>query len=72
LWQYNYGNNATVEWGTIYLPPIATRLNKLLPNVNLTSDDVHGGLYACAYDMAAHGVSPWCSVFTSEEIDNFE
>ena len=68
-----FGNSqATIEWGTIYLPPIAKRLNKLLPGVNLTNDNVHGALYACAYDLAAHGVSPWCDAFTKSEIEDFE
>ncbi|TBU32593.1 phosphoglycerate mutase-like protein, partial [Dichomitus squalens] len=71
-WQYAYGNNATVEWGSIYLPPIAKRLNKLLPGVNLTTDNVHGALYACAYDLAALGTSPWCGAFTQSEIEDFE
>ncbi|TCD65148.1 acid phosphatase pho5 [Steccherinum ochraceum] len=71
-WDYNFGNNATIEWGSIYLPPITKRLNKALPHVNLTNDDIHGALYACAYDLAAHGVSPWCNAFSSTEIENFE
>ena len=73
-WDYNYGNNATVAWGTVYLPPIARRLNALLPGVGLTADDVHGALYACAYDGAAHGPrnSPWCGAFTPGEIAAFE
>lgn len=71
-WDYNYGNNATVAWGTVYLPPIARRLNALLPGVGLSADDVHGALYACAYDLAAHGTSPWCGAFTDAEIAAFE
>ena len=71
-WDYNYGNNATVAWGTVYLPPIARRLNGLLPGVALSADDVHGALYACAYDLAAHGTSPWCGAFTAGEIEAFE
>ncbi|PSR78997.1 hypothetical protein PHLCEN_2v7184 [Hermanssonia centrifuga] len=71
-WQYDYGNNATITWGNVYLPPIAKRLNKLLPGVKLSTDDVHGALYACAYDLAAHGVSPWCGVFTESEIEDFD
>ncbi|KAF8757747.1 Phosphoglycerate mutase-like protein [Rhizoctonia solani] len=61
-WQYAYGNNLTVEWGTHYLPPITKRLNKLVSGVNLTDADTHGALYACAYDTAAYGIekSPWC------------
>lgn len=78
LWQYAYGNNATVAWGTHYLPPITTRLNKLFqstlphPGLTLTTDDVHGALYACAYDYAAWKKSPWCAVFEEQEILDFE
>ncbi|KAH7911681.1 phosphoglycerate mutase-like protein [Hygrophoropsis aurantiaca] len=71
-WDYNYGNNATVIWGKTYLPPITRRLNKLLAGVGLTDDDTHGALYACAYDFAASGVSPWCDVFTPQELQAFE
>jgi acid phosphatase len=65
---------ATIAWGTHYLPPITKRLNKILPAVNLTDADVHGALYACAYDGAAYGLdkSPWCPVFTPSEIEDFE
>lgn len=77
-WQYNYGNNRTVAWGTHYLPPITARLNKLFasalprPGLTLTTDDVHGALYACAYDYAAWRRSPWCGVFSQQEIKDFE
>ena len=71
-WDYNFGNNKTVEWGTLYLPPIAARLNALVPGLHLSTDDVHGALYACAYDLAAHGTSPWCGAFSQSEIEDFE
>ncbi|KDN42812.1 hypothetical protein RSAG8_06566, partial [Rhizoctonia solani AG-8 WAC10335] len=73
-WQYAYGNNLTVEWGTHYLPPITKRLNKLISGVSLTDADTHGALYACAYDAAAYGInkSPWCGVFTQSELLEFE
>lgn len=73
-WQYAYGNNLTVAWGTHYLPSITKRLNKLLPGANLTDADTHGALYACAYDTAAYGIdkSPWCGVFTQSELLDFE
>ncbi|KAH7335295.1 phosphoglycerate mutase-like protein [Rhizoctonia solani] len=73
-WQYAYGNNLTIEWGTHYLPPITKRLNKLIPGANLTDADIHGALYACAYDAAAYGIekSPWCGVFTQLELSDFE
>ncbi|KDQ18149.1 hypothetical protein BOTBODRAFT_29486 [Botryobasidium botryosum FD-172 SS1] len=72
LWQYNYGNNLTIAWGNTYLPPIQERLNDVLQGVELSLDDVHGAFYACVYDLAAWGVSPWCSVFTHSEIEDFE
>lgn len=73
-WQYAYGNNLTVTWGTHYLPPITKRLNKLIPGANLTDADSHGALYACAYDTAAYGIdnSPWCGVFSQSELLDFE
>lgn len=71
-WQYAYGGNATTTWGAVYLPPITRRLNALLPGVGLTDADTHGALYACAYDYAAHGVSPWCGAFTAHELADFE
>jgi acid phosphatase len=71
-WDYDYGNNATVVWGRVYLPPITERLNKLLPGVGLVDDNTHGALYACAYDLAAYGTSPWCDVFTLKETEDFE
>jgi acid phosphatase len=51
-WDYNYGNNLTVAWDQVYIPPIAARLNKLIPGVNLTTDNVHGALYAYALARA--------------------
>ena len=63
---------ATVAWGNIYLPPITKRLNEHIPGANLTDNDTHGALYACAYDYAAHATSPWCDAFTSSELGDFE
>ncbi|KAJ7476057.1 phosphoglycerate mutase-like protein [Mycena latifolia] len=71
-WQYAYGQSAVDAWGAVYLPPITKRLNKLIPGVNFTDGDAHGALYACAYDYAAHATSPWCAVFTADEILDFE
>lgn len=71
-WDANYGNNVTITWGKNYLPLITKRLNKLLPGVGLVDDDTHGALYACAYDLVAYGVSPWCGVFTESELREFE
>ncbi len=63
---------AVTTWGTVYLPAITERLNGLVPGLNLTDNDTHGALYACAYDYAAYTVSPWCDVFTENELADFE
>ncbi|KIW05637.1 uncharacterized protein PV09_03508 [Verruconis gallopava] len=73
-WEYNYGGALVSEWGAIYLPPIANRINDLLapayPSVNFTATHVHGMFYACVYGTAVYGIgsSPWCNVFLPEEI----
>ncbi|KAG0707665.1 phosphoglycerate mutase-like protein [Suillus ampliporus] len=69
---WHYASKVAKEWSDIYLPEITARLNKLLPDVDLTDDDTHGALYACAYDLAARDESPWCDVFHADELTNFE
>lgn len=77
-WEYESGNDLVVEWGQVYLPKIARRINKRLsttyPGVNFTTSNAHGMLYACAYGTAVYGKgsSPWCSVFQKQEILDFE
>ena len=60
------------KWAKNYLPPIAERLNKLIPGVNFSLDDIRGALNACPYDLAARGRSPWCNVFTAYELRSIE
>ncbi|KAJ8519066.1 hypothetical protein ONZ45_g3959 [Pleurotus djamor] len=71
-WQYAFGGDAVIAWGNVYLPRITERLNRLVPGLGFSNDDTHGALYACAYDYAAWKVSPWCDVFTHQELSNFE
>lgn len=77
-WEYSSGNNLVTEWDAVYLPGIASRINKLLapsyPGVNFTAANAHGMLYACAYGTAVYGKgkSPWCAVFKKQEILSFE
>lgn len=54
------------------MPPITKRVNSLVPGLNFTTDDTLAAFQACGYDYAAHGSSPWCDVFTEEEIEEFE
>ncbi|RYP05019.1 hypothetical protein DL764_004094 [Monosporascus ibericus] len=73
-WRLGFGDEAVAQWGAVYLPPTAARINGLLadafPGVNFTAGHVHGMLYACAYGTAVGGVgsSPWCGVFRPDEI----
>lgn len=77
-WEYSSGGDLVTDWGNVYLPPIASRINKLLkpacPGVNFTAANAHGMLYACAYGTAVYGKgsSPWCPVFKEKEILDFE
>ncbi|KAK6077153.1 histidine acid phosphatase [Seiridium cupressi] len=77
-WEYSFGGAFVSEWGAVYLPPIAKRINGVLsaayPDVNFTSAHVHGMLYACVYGTAVYGIdsSPWCPIFLPEEILNHE
>jgi acid phosphatase len=71
-WKDDHKDKLFTTWGKQYLPPIAARLNKLVPGLNLSDDNVHAALYACAYDYAAHRTSPWCTAFTKEELASFE
>lgn len=73
-WTYSSGTALRKQWGDVYLPPIAARINRLLatayPGIRLSKENIHGALYACAYGTAVDGPgkSPWCEVFTPEEI----
>lgn len=59
-WDERLGSDPAARWGTVYLPPIADRLNALLagswPGVRFTPAHVHGMFWACAYGTAARGV----------------
>ncbi|KAL7411861.1 histidine phosphatase superfamily [Mrakia frigida] len=71
LWQYAYGLGAVNEWNAVYLPPIAARLSSELPGFNFTLNNVHGMLYALAYELAAYGSTPWSGVFLQSEVEAF-
>lgn len=77
-WEYASGNDLVSVWDKVYLPAIATRINKKLaptfPAVNFTAANAHGALWACAYGTAVggKGSSPWCPIFLDSEILDFE
>jgi acid phosphatase len=61
-------------WDKIYLPPIAERLNKLIDgDLTLTADNVSNFPYLCGFESQITGkTSPFCDVFTEEEIMQYE
>lgn len=63
---------AARQWAERYTQPIIKRLDKLIPDVGFSVDDVRGALYACPYDLAARNKSPWCNVFTARELRGLE
>ncbi|SPO31878.1 related to Thiamine-repressible acid phosphatase precursor [Ustilago trichophora] len=78
-WTYSSGGKPVSDWGQVYLPPIAKQFNRQLqgvwPGLNFTEDNVHGMLWACAYELAQLGSvekSRWCRVFGEDEVKQFE
>lgn len=67
------GNNKTV-WDNIWVPPVQARLQKLIKgNLTLTANDVTQIPYLCGFESHITGrLSPWCSVFTDEELKQYE
>ncbi|KAF4120608.1 multiple inositol-polyphosphate phosphatase / 2,3-bisphosphoglycerate 3-phosphatase [Geosmithia morbida] len=70
----NSGAGYIDEWDSIYLPPIATRLNQLIKgNLSLTTDDISKFPYLCGFEsQILRKVSPFCGVFTEAEILQYE
>ena len=66
------GEHATI-WGDTYLPPIAERINGLLNGLELDASDVSNFPYLCGFETQITGLrSPWCDVFTEDEILDYE
>lgn len=70
---YVPGTANTNQWIDIYLAEAAVRIQKLLPGFsNLTAYDVYCMQNLCAFETAAYGSSPFCSLFTETEWRGFE
>lgn len=69
----NGGGDYATTWADIYLPPIADRINTLLTGLEFNTSDVNIFPYLCGYETQITGTrSPWCSVFTEQEIAAYE
>ena len=67
------GINAT-NWAAVYLPPITARLNALISgNLTFSTSDVSLFPYLCGLETQITGTqSPWCDVFNSTELLQYE
>lgn len=67
------GDHKTI-WDAIWIPPIQERLQALIEgNLTLTASDVNQIPYLCGFESHITGrLSPWCNVFTDEELKQYE
>lgn len=70
----NGGSPYIDQWASIYVPPIAARLNaKINGNFNFTASEVTIIPYLCGFETQITGKrSPFCDIFTEEEILQYE
>lgn len=70
----NSGAGYVDTWDDIYLPPIAERLNAYIRgDLRLTAADISTFPYLCGFEsQITRRVSPFCDIFTREEILQYE
>ncbi|KAI1391245.1 phosphoglycerate mutase-like protein [Hypoxylon trugodes] len=68
------GGEHMSTWDSIWIPPVQNRLQKLIKgNLTLTASDVDQIPYLCGFESHITGrLSPWCGVFTDEELKQHE
>ncbi|KAJ1026244.1 hypothetical protein NDA18_003901 [Ustilago nuda] len=61
-------DDAFAIWNDVYLPKVVQRLQRALPNLNLTTSDVQAMQNACPFQSAylSH-LSPFCAIFNLHE-----
>lgn len=61
-------DDAFSAWNKVYLPNVVERLQRALPNLNLTTSDVQALQNACPFQSAylSH-LSPFCAIFSQRE-----
>lgn len=70
----NGGSPHTDEWASVYVSPIAARLNaEINGNFSFTESEVTIMPYLCGFETQITGKpSPFCDIFTEEEILQYE
>jgi hypothetical protein len=74
LFKDDEGAAYTAKWNAIWVPPIKKRLQALITgNLTLTDGDITQIPYLCGFESQITGrLSPWCGVFTDEELKQYE
>ena len=67
------GNNETI-WNDIYLPPITKRINSMIQgNLKFADNETAIMPYLCGFETQITGTqSPWCAIFTPDELLQYE
>lgn len=61
-------DDAFAAWNKVYLPKVVQRLQRALPNLNLTTSDVQAMQNVCPFQSAYLGhLSPFCAIFSLRE-----
>lgn len=68
------GGDYAAEWAGVYIPPIKERLQGLIDgNFTFEDNDISQIPYLCGFESQITGrLSPWCGVFTDEELQQYE
>lgn len=68
------GGDYATDWADVYIPPIQERLQALIQgNLTLEASDISQIPYLCGFESQITGqLSPWCNVFTDEELKQYE
>jgi hypothetical protein len=66
------GNNASMQWASIYLKNATARIAPLISGYDWTVADSYNAQSLCAYETVALGYSAFCSLFTYEEWQGYE
>ncbi|KAJ5233041.1 phosphoglycerate mutase-like protein, partial [Penicillium chermesinum] len=67
------GRNNVTNWDATWTPKTVKRLNNLVSgNLTFTESDITFFPYLCAFESQITGrLSPWCNVFTEDELRNY-
>jgi acid phosphatase len=69
---HDKGYGRLADWQNHFAGAIATKLVEYTAGVHLEPIDVYLMFEMCGFEILARGSSPWCDVFTSQELLEFE